>query len=169
MDGLQTRVIVGKINGLFGVRGWVKVFSYTDPVSNILTYSPWCIRHQGDWQDIAIAEGQQQGKRIVVRLAPCHDRDAAAQWLGADVAVYRTQLPPPAQDEYYWNDLIGLRVINQADMELGTVDYLIETGANDVLVVKGERERLIPFVVGHVIIAVMLEQGCIRVDWDADF
>lgn len=161
--------MVGKINGLFGVRGWVKVFSYTDPISNILKYSPWCIRHQGHWQEIAVAEGQQQGKRIIARLAPCHDRDTAAQWLGADIAVYRTQLPPPAPDEYYWNDLMGLQVINQAGIELGTVDYLIETGANDVLVVKGERERLIPFVMGHVIIAVKLEQGCIQVDWDADF
>lgn len=165
-------LIVGRINGLFGVKGWVKVFSYTRPMANLLQYRPWQLKQNQNqtWQSVAIQEAAEHGKGLIARIDGCHDRDTAALWLGADIGVFRHQLPPSNDKEgYYWFDLIGLQVVNQTQSALGRVDSLIETGANDVLVVKGERERLIPFVFEHVILNVDLNAGVIQVNWDSDF
>jgi 16S rRNA processing protein RimM len=116
-----------------------------------------------------MAEGHQQGKGVVARLAECDNRDQAYALMGSEIAVRRDQLPATAPGEYYWSELQGLDVVNTDGESLGTVDHLLETGANDVLVVKGDRERLIPFVMDEVVIAVDREQGRIRVDWDKDF
>lgn len=163
------RVFLGKINGLYGIQGWVKVFSYTQPLTNIFNYSPWQLYQPGRWQTVAVHEGQVQGKGLIVRLAGCHTRDEAARFIGAEIAVDRAQLPPLAEGEYYWADLLGLKVFNQQGVFLGEVDYLLETGAHDVLVLKGETERLIPFVLEHIVLAVDLTQKILRVDWDEDF
>jgi 16S rRNA processing protein RimM len=163
------KVRLGKINGLYGVQGWVKIFSYTSPIANILCYSPWLIGQQGQWQTVDVAAGRRQGKGLVAKLASCHDRDQAMALLGAEIAIYRTQLPPPQADEYYWVDLIGLTVLNRQGLALGQVDHLIETGANDVLVVKGEKEYLIPFLREQVILKVDLSNRLLQVDWDATF
>ena len=163
------RLIIGRINGLYGVRGWVKIYSHTDPISNILDYTPWQLWQHGAWHTVAVQQGQVHGKGIIACLAGYSDRDQAARLLGADIAIFRDQLPPPPPDEYYWSDLIGLTVINQAAETLGVVEALLETGAHDVLVVKGERERLIPFVLEQGVLAVDLEARQIRVDWEADF
>jgi len=168
-DGDDEIVIVGRIAGLYGVKGWVKVFSHTDPRENILRYSPWLLHRGGRWHEVALREGRRQGKGLVARLDGCDDRDAATAWLGADVAIRRGQLPPPAEDEYYWADLVGLRVETTEGVDLGVVDHLVETGANDVLVVQGDRERLVPFTPGDAVLAVDLEAGRIEVDWDPDF
>lgn len=163
------RLIIGRINGLYGVRGWVKVYSYTDPITNILAYRPWQLRQHGAWHSTNVQQGQAHGKGIIAQLEGCFDRDQAARLLGAEIAILREQLPPPPPDEYYWSDLIGLTVLNQAGQTLGVVTQLLETGAHDVLVVQGERERLIPFVLAHCVLAVDLTAQQIRVDWDADF
>ncbi len=161
---------VGRINGLYGVRGWVKVYSYTDPIENILEYTPWQLWRQGAWQTVNIADGRPLGKGIIVLIDGYSDRDASALLLGSEIAIYREQLPAPEADEYYWLDLIGLKVINQAQQNLGTVTSLIETGAHDVLVIKdGDHERLIPFVLEQFVLAVDIAAGTISVDWDADF
>lgn len=162
-------IILGKINGLHGVRGWVKVFSYTDPPENILGYTSWQLYHRGQWQTVNVQEGQLQGKKIIASLENYTDRDQAAKLLGADVAVFREQLPFADEYEYYWSDLIGLTVVNQQQLCLGTVQHLLETGANDVLVVSGEKEYLIPFVQPHFITHVDLQNGIIYVDWETDF
>lgn len=163
-------LIVGRINGLFGIKGWVKVFSYTRPMANLLQYRPWQLRQNQIWHPVTLQQAAEQGKGLIALIEGCHDRDTAACWLGADIGVFRHQLPPSNDKEgYYWFDLIGLQVINQAQFPLGRVDSLIETGANDVLVVKGERERLIPFVFEHVVLNVDLQAGLIHVNWDSDF
>ncbi len=162
------RVIIGQINGLYGIRGWVKVFSYTSPITNILNYSSWLLYQQGQWQTMTVSEGQTHSKGIIVRLDTIHNRDDAARLLGADIAIDRKQLPTPSIDEYYWMDLIGLTVINCEGITLGQIDHLLETGANDVLVLKGERECLIPFLRDH-ILEVDLTRRVIRVDWDAEY
>lgn len=159
------RIIVGQIRGLYGVRGWVKVFSYTDPITNIINYSPWFVNQQM----FAVNHAKTHGKGIIAQLESINDRDEAATLLGADISIDREQLPATAQDEYYWHDLIGLTVINHEGITLGKVESLIATGANDVLVVSGERERLIPFVMDHVILEVNLVEATLRVNWDADF
>ena len=135
----------------------------------LLEYAPWYLRRGERWQPTGIAEAKRHTKGLLVRLPGCDDRDTAAGLAGTDIGVYRSQLPAPAADEYYWNDLIGLTVQTLDGRPLGTVDHLIETGANDVLVVRGEREHLIPFVRGRVIDGVDLDTRVIRVDWDPDF
>lgn len=158
-------LVLGRIIGLYGVRGWVRVFSETEPRQNILTYRPWYL----DGVAHTVAEGRLHGKGVVARLAGCEDRDAAALLLNREIAIRRDQLPPPRPDEFYWADLEGLAVHTADGQDLGLVDHLFATGANDVLVVRGERERLLPFVWGQVIEDVDFVSGVIRVHWDPDF
>ena len=163
-------LILGKIAGLFGVKGWVKVFSHTDPRENIVGYSPWYLRKGGgEWTPVKVKSGRRHGKSVVALLEGIEDRDGAVALQGYDIAVHRSQLPAPADGEFYWTDLIGLTVSTESGVELGRVDHLLETGANDVLVVRGERERLIPFLYGDVVKTVDLAQRCMVVDWDPDF
>lgn len=161
-------VILGRISGLFGVRGWVKVYSYTEPREAVLNYDRWLLGRKDGWQEATVAEGQRHGKTVIVRIDGCDDRDQAAGLVGSEIGVPREQLPETGTDQYYWSDLEGLRVIHRDGTELGKVAYLLETGANDVLVVKGETERLIPFVMDKVILGVDLAKGEIRVDWEWD-
>jgi 16S rRNA processing protein RimM len=165
----QARVILGRIAGVYGVRGWVKVFSETKPKENIFDYNPWLINLDGSWQRIEVIEGKPHGKGLVAHLAGYDDRDLARKLVGAEIAIERERLPAAAEGEYYWADLVGLKVITLDGTELGVVDHLLETGANDVLVVQGERERLVPFVQGQYVREVDLETGLIKVDWDPEF
>ncbi|MES9868436.1 MAG: ribosome maturation factor RimM [Sedimenticola sp.] len=161
-------VTLGRISGLFGVRGWVKVHSHTSPRTNILEYGTWYLRRSGQWQEVELKEGKAHGKGIIARLAGCDDRDQAAELVGADIAIQRDQLPGTDEDEYYWTDLEGLEMRTREGHSLGRVDHLFETGANDVMVVKGERQRLVPFI-PDVVLEVNLAEGLITVDWDPEF
>ncbi|MEW6646245.1 MAG: ribosome maturation factor RimM [Pseudomonadota bacterium] len=167
-SGQDKPIVVGRIAGLFGVRGWVKVFSHTQPLDNILRYSPWLVLRDGQWQPMKPLDGRIHGKGIVAHIEGCDDRDAAATLVGCDIAIVRSQLPRAAAGEIYWADLIGLKVVTLEGVELGVVDHLLETGANDVVVVRGERERLLPYV-EQVIREVDLDGGLLRVDWDPEF
>lgn len=168
-DEASGLVEVGRFTGVYGVRGWVKVYSYTEPKENILEYNPWYVHTGGQWRSMEVAEGRVHGKGIVARLVGYEDRDAASLLTGAEIAIARDQLPPADPGEYYWVDLEGLKVINLDGIELGVVDHLFETGSNDVMVVKGDRERLIPFIRDQVVIQVDLEHRTMRVDWDPEF
>ncbi|PKM11242.1 MAG: ribosome maturation factor RimM [Gammaproteobacteria bacterium HGW-Gammaproteobacteria-3] len=165
----QDLIEVGEISGVFGLKGLVKVFSFTEPRENILSYSPWLLQKGSLRKTLAVDGGQRQGKNIVAHLDGIDDPDAAASLKGWKIFIGRGQLPKTPDNEYYWADLIGLKVVNQNGVALGVVDYLLETGANDVLVVAGETEHLIPFVSGQAIIEVNPEEGVIVVDWDPDF
>lgn len=160
---------VGHIAGVYGVRGWVRIYSYTEPRHNILRYRPWYLQQNGAWRARRLIDGRLQGKGVVVCLEGIDHRDAAAQWIGCEIAIHREQLPPLEEGEYYWTDLIGLRVITVQGVELGQVERLFATGAHDVLAVQGERERLIPFLRGPIVKQVDLTQGLLTVDWDPDF
>lgn len=160
----------GKVSGVFGVKGWVKVFSFTEPRENILRYSPWLLKKHGQTREIRVLEGQRHGNTVVAGLEGITDRDAAMALMGAEILISRRQLPAAAAGEYYWNDLIGLQVITTAGVSLGKVDHLLETGANDVLVVMdGETERLIPFLQQQTVLNIDLDAGLMTVDWDPDF
>ena len=161
-------ITLGKIVGVFGVRGWVKVFSETRPREQIFKYSPWLLELNGKVTEIQVEEGRAQGKGLVARLDGYTDCDLAKQLIGAEISIPQTALPATGIDEYYWSQLIGLQVKNIQGIELGVVIDLFDTGANDVLVVKGERERLIPFT-EFAVIKVDLDDGKLTVDWDADF
>lgn len=162
-------VEIGRISGLFGVRGWVKVYSYTDPRENILRYLPWLLQSGSGGQTVQVVDGRVHGKGIIAHLEGIDDRDAATALIGKEIKVYRSQLPDAREGEYYWTDLVGLEVITLDGLEVGKVDYLVNTGANDVLVVKGRQETLIPYISDQVVKKVDLEQGIITVDWDMEF
>lgn len=163
-------IIAGRISGLFGVRGWVKVYSHTDPRENIVDYRLWWVRGAQGWQPMQLVEGQRHGKGVIAHLEGIDDRDAASRLLGADIAIERRDLPTLEQDEYYWADLIGLKVQTETGEVLGTVDHLLETGANDVLVVKHDQgEHLIPYVRDQVIRKIDLQDGVLIVEWDPVF
>lgn len=160
------RLVLGRIAGVFGVRGWIKVFSETEPRENILSYSPWYLGE--DPTPRTIAEGRCHGQGVIARLSGCDDRDQAAALVGLAISVRRDQLPPPQPDELYWADLEGLEVETLEGIALGRVDHLFRTPANDVVVVKGDRERLLPFLWDRVIREVDFERGLMRVDWDPE-
>lgn len=168
MPGPADAILMGRVAGLFGVKGWVKVHSYTRPREAILDYDAWQLKIAGDWREFEVAEGRMQGAGVIARLKGIEDRDAAARLVGVDIAIDRPQLPALKRGEVYWADLEGMKVINLDGVEFGTVSYLFETGANDVMVVQGERERLLPYI-ASVIREVDLANRTVRVDWDKDF
>lgn len=152
------------------MKGWVKVFSFTQPRENILRYSPWFLRKNGQTTEIKIISGQRHGSAVVAELEGVADRDEAAALMGSEILILRQQLPKPKAGEYYWADLIGLTVETESGVKLGRVDHLLETGANDVLVVvDGETERLIPFLQKQTVLKIDLDGGMMTVDWDPDF
>ncbi len=164
------RIVVGRIIGVFGVRGQLKVFSYTRPPENILNYTPWWLGSGNRWEIRKPARGRQRcGKGLVISLEDCETREQALDLIGWQVTILREQLPETAENEFYWSDLIGLTVCTCAGIRLGVVDHLFETGSNDVLVVEGDRQRLIPYVQKQVVRHVNLDDGMITVDWDPDF
>lgn len=165
----ETMVTLGKIVGVFGVQGWVKVYSYTARQEDILRYKPWHLLQNNEWSPIKVLAGKRQGKGLVASLESVTDRDVALGLSGIAIGVPRTSLPVLPEDEYYWSDLMGLSVLTINSVALGTIDHLFETGANDVMVVKGERERWLPWLIGDVVKSVDLSAGTVVVDWDPDF
>lgn len=165
-NGAAKLVTLGRACGVFGVRGSLKVASYTSPPENILLYRRWHLQRRTASEWVAVEQGRPHGRGVVVDIAGIDDRDKAAGLVGATVAVHREQLAPLPPGDHYWTDLEGLQVRHRDGRILGVVDYILETGAHDVLVVRGKRERLIPYVEGEVVLAVHLHEGVIRVDWD---
>jgi len=160
--------VMGHVGVPFGVRGWVKVQTYTETSDSLLDYPVWWLGRNGQWRECEVLACNEHPKALVAHLAGCDDREAALALRGSEVAVPRESLPQTADNEYYWADLIGLKVVNAEQHELGRVTGLLETGANDVLVVQGERERLIPFV-AQVVLEVDMVAGTVQVDWDLDY
>lgn len=161
-------VTVGRVRGAHGVRGWLKIQSYTEPQSNLSGYPRWILRRGTRELAATVEQVRAMPAALLAKLQGIDDRDAALEWYGADVAVERSALPPCAPGEYYWTDLEGLEVRTTEGTVLGTVDHLLATGSNDVLVLAGERERLVPFVLDDVIRSVDLDTGVIVADWPAD-
>lgn len=162
------KIILGQINGVFGVQGWLKVFSHTDPRKNILNYSPWLIKRGEQWQTVKIVAGksQQGGKTVVVKLADVNDRDDAKALMGCEIAILKDQLPAVIGD-YYWMQLIGCQVINLQNENLGLVTSLVETGAHDVLRIETPNlTTLIPFVEEKFILDIDINSKIIKVDWN---
>jgi len=158
----------GHITGVHGIRGWVKVFSNTLPRDQITTISPWLLEIDGKLIEFNV-KGKKQGKLIVAHLQGCDDRNAAIDFVNVKIFILKDQLPVLNNGDYYWSELEGLSVETAEGELLGTVDHLLETGANDVLVLKGDKERLIPFVMNEIVLDVNLDKGVIRVNWQADY
>ena len=165
----ERRILIARVVGAFGVRGELKLQSFTDPVSAALKYQPWLLTHNGTEREISDVRGRATAKGLTAFIPGVDDRDVAEALTGAEIWIPRSRLPPPKAGEYYWVDLEGLKVRNLEGAELGTVSHVFNTGANDILSVIGERERLIPFIDGQFVESVDFESGLITVDWDADF
>jgi len=166
----QELVLLGRVHGAFGIRGELKLESFTDPATAIFRYQPWLLRDaQGNDRELAGARGRESAKGLVATFPGVGDRDAAEALRGSELFAPRSALPPPKPGEYYWVDLEGLRVVNLEGVDFGTVSHLFSTGANDVLVARGDRERMIPFLEPDYIRSVDFDAGVVTVDWDADF
>jgi 16S rRNA processing protein RimM len=161
-------VTLGRITGVYGVKGWVKVRSHTEPRENIVGFDVWTVRRRGMDSTMEVEEGRAHGAGVVAKLRGVEDRDAARALIGADIAVERAALPDCKAGEYYWADLEGLEVVTPAGNRVGIVDHLIATPAHDVLVLAGSPQRMIPFVTGEVIRTVDLAAGRIVASWPPD-
>lgn len=161
------RIFMGRITGIYGIKGWLKIESYTRPPDNIFSYKPWYIGRDNDWRAVLPHGGKRHGKGLIVALDGVDDRDVARTYIGADISVFRSQLQKLEPGEYYWHDLLGMQVVDQQGRVLGQLKEIMETGANEVLVVEGEGRHLIPLVWGHYVIDVDQDKGVIRVDWES--
>ena len=164
----ERRILLGRVLGAFGVRGELKLHSFTDPPAKVLKYQPWVLVHRGVEREVANARGRDTAKGVLLTLPEVVDRDQAEALAGAEIWVPRSRLPAPKPGEYYWVDLEGLRVVNREGVLLGTVSHLFETAANDVIVVAGDRERLVPFL-DDFVLGVDFDARQVTVDWDPDF
>jgi 16S rRNA processing protein RimM len=162
-------VALGRVSGAHGVKGWIKVQSFTEPRENIAQFDSWILEVHGSERVVEVEGSKPQGNSMLVKLAGVEDRDAAQALTGALVAVMRSALPPCASGEYYWTDLEGLSVRTVDGQALGTVDHLLATGSHDVLVLGGPAARMIPFVAGTIVKDVDLAARVIVVDWDESF
>ena len=160
---------LGHVSGVHGIKGWVKVHSFTEPRANIIKFDTWMLELAGRVQEVAIEHGEAHGKGVLAKLAGVEDRDQAGELVGATISVSRRALPACAPGEYYWADLEGLAVHDQAGNVLGNIDRMLGTGAHDVMVLGSGEERLIPFVRGKVVVDVDLEAGVVVVNWDKSF
>ena len=167
MKNTDAYITIGKIASSFGVNGWVKISTYTEYGPDILSYSPWYLSKNGkDWKVADIEEGKQMGDGIIAKFAGIDSPEDVRLLTGSSIAIKRSQLPKLSQNEFYWSDLIGLTVINHDGTVLGKVVYLMETGSNDVIVVKGEKEHAIPYLPGDIILNIDLEKREIQVNWE---
>jgi 16S rRNA processing protein RimM len=158
-------IVVGKIGAPFGIKGWLKITSFTEAVSDILNYDPWYLGDNNTWERIEVDNGKPHGKGVVVKISGFETPEQARLLNGKLIAIERAQLPALKEQEYYWSDLEGLTVIDQNDVVLGKVSYLMETGSNDVIVVKGDRNFAIPYL-RDVVTSIDLVTKVMRVNWD---
>jgi len=165
---------VGHVHTAYGIKGWVWVMSRTEPIANIFSYGPWYLDRAGTLAKVVLVDHRAQGKGLVAQFAGCEDRNSADLMIGATIWVPKSALQTLAADEYFWSDLIGMRVVTEQGVLLGCVDDMMETGANDVIVLKAcdgsvdDQERLLPWV-DQVVLKVDREAKCITVDWDPEF
>jgi 16S rRNA processing protein RimM len=168
-------ISLGRISAAYGIKGWIKVYSFTDPIENILSYRPWYLIRGKGWEEVEVLDSRRQGKGIIAQLANCETRDDVEGFLGTEIAIPASLLAELDDGEYYWTQLQGLAVTNTEDQRFGVVNHLLKTGANDVLVVRADEasmdtdERLIPYLMDKVIKSVDLEAGKIIIDWDASW
>jgi 16S rRNA processing protein RimM len=163
------RILLGRVAGAFGVRGELKLMSWTEPRDALFRYQPWILRAGESEREVSGVRGRDTGKLVIATFPGVDSREQAEGMFGTEIWVTRDRLPPPRDGEYYWVDLEGLAVETVDGMALGKVSHLFDTGANAVVVVEGERQRLIPFVVGQYVTSVDFAAGRIVVDWDPDF
>jgi 16S rRNA processing protein RimM len=161
-------LVVGRFGKTYGVSGWIKVISFTTPQENILKFQPWLIQKKDEWEEFYFEASKKHAGGVIVKLPSCNSPEEARYFTNINIGIRREQLPKLPANEFYWDDLIGLDVVNKEGVNLGKIEELIATGSNDVLVVMGDRKRLIPYI-SNVIIKVDLSSKSVSVDWGEDF
>ena len=164
------KIYLGKITGVHGIKGWLKIQSFSSPPENILNYPSWIITNKGEEDFYYIEQGRKQNNKIVVKLEKIDDRNTAESLINSKIQILRSDLPKLSNENYYWSDLVGLSVLNSEETVIGKIESLIETGANDVMVIitlKDER-ILIPFVMHEIIKEVNVELSYIKIDWSIE-
>ena len=161
-------MVLGRIASPFGVKGWVKINSFTEPVDNILEYPVWQLQSGGGWTAIRVEDGRVTGKGVIAKLAGIESPEDARTRSGLELGVWRSELPPAAPGEYYWSDLEGLQAVGKDGAALGRVDHFRTTPTGTVMIVRGEQEHWIPFVKDRVV-KVELDAGRIVLDWSNDW
>lgn len=165
----DTHIVVGRFGKTYGLKGWLRLSSETKPASNVLAYQPWLVKSVEGYKPIKITGSMMQSDILLVHVAGFDTPEDAKVLSGTFVFTLRERLPKLSSDEFYWADLEGLTVITTNQVTLGVVDYLMEAGACDVMVVKGDAEYLVPFDKQNVVKQVDLQQGKIVVDWDPNY
>jgi len=176
MSEQNNRIVMGKLGSTYGIRGWLKVFSYTDNAESIFDYSPWYLNQKGKWVEYKVESWKRHGQGYVCKLAGLDVREDAQLMTNFEIAIDPASLPELSEDEFYWRELFGMQVFTTKGYDLGEVTDLLETGSNDVLVIKanlkdafGQKERLVPYLEEQVIKKVDREARRIEVDWDPGF
>ena len=162
---------MGQFGSPHGIKGWLRVRSFTSPPENLLTFDPWWTRElsSGTWRPIRRLAEEPHGKGFRVQLDACDDRTTAQIYTNLTIAIPRCQLPEIEKGTYYWDDLLGFQVTNTMGACLGKIEHFMETSAHDIVVVYGERRHLIPYVMGRYILNVDVAHKTMTVDWDPDF
>jgi len=172
----ENQIILGKVGAVYGIKGWLKIHSFTDETDAILDYFPWSLKLGNKTQTVDITDWRKHNKGLIVKVGNIDDRDEAQALVGSEILISDTSLPELPQGDFYWRDLIGMTVVTTKGYDLGVVSDMMETGANDVLVVKAnlndgfsKKERLIPYLLEQVVESVSIENKQICVDWDPGF
>ncbi|GAA0351960.1 ribosome maturation factor RimM [Bowmanella denitrificans] len=176
MSDASETLVVGKIGAPYGVKGWVKITSYTEQPEDIFTYAPWLLKSEGGLKELKVDQWREHNKGLIAKLVGVEDRDAVDRLKNLEIVISAELLPELEEGDFYWRDLVGMQVVTEKGYNLGTVRELFETGSNDVLVVKanindafGQKERMIPYLVDQVVKQVDQAAKIITVDWEPDF
>ncbi|MCA0402625.1 MAG: ribosome maturation factor RimM [Proteobacteria bacterium] len=162
-------IVIGRFGRAHGVKGLVTVHSFTHPRDNILGYTDWHAYISKQWQPINITSLEANTKSILARVEGYALREQVASLTNIEIAIKRSQLPELEPGEYYWHDLVGMQVVNLQGMILGNIIEMLGTGANDVMIIEGEKRRLVPYLPGTYVINIDKDRRLITVDWDMDF
>ena len=162
-------VTIGRFGKTYGVKGWIKIQSYTEPTENILNYSPWFMQQDGQWVTINLETAKAHGNQLIAKLDGFEAPETVRRFTNVEIAIPRDDLPLVDTDENYLHDLLGLTVLNQEKVELGKIARYFDNGAQVILDISGEKRYLLPFVRENVILSVDLDAGIVHVEWDADF
>lgn len=169
MDKVVNLIVVGRFGRVHGIKGFITINSYTEPRDNILRYTDWHAFIDQQWQRLELSHIEVTNKHLLVQVAGYQEREQIASLTNKEIGVSKEQLPTLAIGEFYWHQLIGMNVVDQQGSVLGEVVEILATGSNDVLIVKGEKRLLIPYLPGRSVVNVDLHQRQIIVDWDTDF
>jgi len=159
-------VVVGRLGQAYGIKGWLKLQSFTAPEDNIFKYAPWYIKHSRGYEPITITEFKPHSKGFVIHLSHCNDRTTAQTLVGFDIVIEQKQLPLLKEGEFYLVELEGMEVKTTTGLLLGTLSYFLPVGDTEVMVIEGEKQHLVPFLMDHFVKDINKKEKYIIVDWD---